>query len=259
MQKNTPELWDALWTDTIKEQDLFNLKKEENSIRWQRIEKIILKEFKEFRGLNVIEVGAGSGTNALLFAKRGAKVTILDYSKNAIKRSKEFFDRHNCEADYLFADALNLPKNLERKYDIAISFGLAEHFIGEKRKRIIKSHFNLIKKNGLVLISVPNKYNFPYRMNKFISELIGTWKFGEEYPFSRKEFLIVAKELEINPLCFLGDSFGNSLKFINPFLILKKLFKIQSKIKKEKGSRLDEYLGYSLIFIGKPNKPTTIN
>jgi 2-polyprenyl-3-methyl-5-hydroxy-6-metoxy-1,4-benzoquinol methylase len=77
MKRNTPQLWDNVWKDTSStEEDAFKFIKEENCIRWQRIEKIVLKEFGSFNNLNVIEIGAGVGTNAALMAKKGAKVTI---------------------------------------------------------------------------------------------------------------------------------------------------------------------------------------
>ena len=73
------------------EQVNYNLIKEENCIRWQRIEKIAIRQFGIFNNLKVIEIGAGVGTNAALMAKRGAKVTILDYSENALLRANYFF------------------------------------------------------------------------------------------------------------------------------------------------------------------------
>jgi 2-polyprenyl-3-methyl-5-hydroxy-6-metoxy-1,4-benzoquinol methylase len=251
MEKNTPELWDNLWKETSEEEDKYNLSREENSIRWQRIEKEIKKNFKDFKNLKVIEVGAGGGTNCLLFAKRKAKVTILDFSKNALKRSKEFFKRNNCKADFILADALKLPKKLEKKYDVSMSFGLVEHFKNDDRKKIIKSHFDLIKDNGLVIISVPNKSNFPYRIHKLIMQSLRLWKFGEEYPYSRKEFRKIADSLKIKKFKFLGDSFFKSFRYINPFLIFKKNKKDLNKIKKEKGSFLDKYFSYTLVFLAK--------
>jgi hypothetical protein len=131
-----------------------------------------------------------------------------------------------------------------------MSFGLSEHFIGKKRYNVIKSHFDLINKKGLVIISVPNKLNPPYRINKFLKNLLRMWEYGEEYPFSRKEFITIARKLGVKKINFIGDSFWKSFRFINPFLIIKKIFKIKTKIRKEKGSFLDPYISYSLVFIG---------
>ena len=63
IDSNTSELWDQFWVkETSPLEDQFYLKKEELGIRWQRIEKIVLKEFGSFEGLKIIEIGSGTGT-----------------------------------------------------------------------------------------------------------------------------------------------------------------------------------------------------
>jgi SAM-dependent methyltransferase len=245
MQPNTPELWDGLWKETSETEDAYRLALEENGVRWQRIEQLILARFGAFKDLRVIEVGAGAGTNALLFGKRGATITILDYSKKALERSKEFFARNRCKAEYILADALALPEELLGQYDVSMSFGLAEHFQGRERTRIIRSHCDLINKSGMTLVSVPNKYNIPYRMFMFASKVSRTWQFGEEYPFSRKELGHICRTIGIPVLRFVGDSFWSSFRFIKLFSLFMK--RDMNVVRKEKGSWLDEYLGYSLV------------
>ena len=65
IEKNTPKLWDNLWgIDISEEEDRLALAKEEKSIRWERIENVVLKEFGSFKDLNILEIGAGSGRTA---------------------------------------------------------------------------------------------------------------------------------------------------------------------------------------------------
>ena len=189
-------------------------------------------------------------------AKKGAKVTILDYSEKALKRSKNFFERNNLSAEFIKEDALELPNNLLSKYDISMSFGLSEHFKNNNRLLINKAHFDLLKKGGISFIAVPHKFNIPYRIYKFLAEITKNWKVGEEYPYSRKEFINICKKLNINIYSFFGDSLWWSFNYINPIVITKKLLKIKdpidlNKIKKEKGTFLDQYLSYSLVLCGK--------
>jgi len=82
MDKNTPDLWNSFWEhNELHQDDLDAVKYEAFTIRWQRIEKIILDKFSTFKGLNVLEIGGGIGTNAVLMAEMGANVSILDYSE----------------------------------------------------------------------------------------------------------------------------------------------------------------------------------
>jgi SAM-dependent methyltransferase len=228
---------------------------EENCIRWQRLEQIVLRRFGRFNGLRVIEIGAGAGTNAALMAARRAQVTILDYSEAALERAREFFRRIDLRAEMICQDALSLPADLRGRYDIAMSFGFTEHFRGEERIRINKAHFDLLRPGGMAFISVPNKYNPPYRIFKFAAELAGVWKVGEEYPYSRRELSRICGQIGITDYGFFGDSFFWSLRFISPVRAVAKILNIKpslsvSRLKKEKGTPIDPYLAYALVLYG---------
>jgi len=255
MKRNTKELWDKIWKNERSiEEDIFNLLSEENGIRWQRIEDIVIKRFGTFNNLEVIEIGAGSGTNAALMAKRGSKVTILDYSDNALKRSQTFFNRNKFQTEFIKQDVLSLSTYLYNKYDISMSFGLAEHFRGSNRAKVIKAHFNILKQGGIAIISVPNRNNIPYRIYKLACEITNKWTVGEEYPFSRDEIRSICRYIGIKDYFFFGDYFFQSFNFINPFILAKvrKIFGLKNlidlkRIKKQKGSFLDQYISYSLV------------
>ncbi len=277
MEDNTSQLWDEFWrTETSPEQDAFDLAKEERDIRWQRIERIVRERFAaagnlesrdepssahdrdapstpgSFADLKVIEIGAGAGTNAALMARRGAKVTVLDYSNSALARSRRFFERNGGVAEFVKADALALPAELCGRFDIAMSFGLTEHFTGEDRPAINLAHLDLLRPGGIAFIAVPNKWNPPYRLYKFISQAIGRWAVGEEHPYSRAEFRrILVKHPDIDHV-FFGDSFAASFHFVNPFKAYRKLRGLPeptdiSRLRRQRGTLLDPYCSYSLV------------
>ena len=261
--ENTPKLWDNLWeTDISEEEDRFALAKEEKSIRWERIENVVLKEFGSFKDLNILEIGAGAGTNSVLMAKKGARVTILDYSEQALQRSQELFRRNQLNAEFTFQDALALPNELLNKYDVSMSFGLTEHFLGADRVNINKAHFQVLREGGISFISVPNKYNLPYRISKYFSQLLGRWKVGMEIPYSRRELRNICQEIGVTEISFFGDSLISSMQFVSPIRIIKKLLKIKEppgniqSIPKEKGTFLDAYLSYAIVFVGKRTAKT---
>jgi len=258
MKENKPQLWNEIWNAPSSiEEDIFNLTKAENCIRWQRIEKIILREFESFNNLKVVEIGSGIGTYAALMAKREAEVTLFDYSENALKRAREFFKRIGLTAKFIKQDALSLSADFLDQYDVSMSFGLAEHFRGTKRIKINKAHFDVLRKGGIAFISVPNKHNPPYRIFKFVAEHTGRWTVGEEYPYSRKELGNICGQIGITRYSFLGESLFASFDFITraPRAIIRKLFKLKSNVgisrKKERGTFLDEYLSYALVVYGK--------
>lgn len=157
MKRNTPLLWDEFWEQEITRKDeIVNIMKVENSIGWQRILKIMLLEFGKFENLKVIEFGAGSGTFSVLMAKLGSHTTLLDYSENALEKAHMLFKSNLFTAEFIKKDALSLEQGLLGKYDVSMSFGLAEHFKGVERVKIIKNHFDVLRKGGMAFISIPN-------------------------------------------------------------------------------------------------------
>lgn len=259
-EKNTPELWDRIWDRSIPlAEDQYHLVKSENSIRWQRIEKRILDQFHDFRNLNVIEIGAGRGINAALFALRGAHVTVMDYSPSALNRCNELFQRIQLKTTRIQGNALAPPEELRGRFDVAMSFGLTEHFLGKDRIQINKSHFDLVKPGGLVIISVPHRNNPPYRIMKILAEVAGRWGVGEEYPYSRGELDAICKEIGQQDYEYFGDSFYESFQFINP--LNKRTFRkwlrlgpptySTENIRKQSGSVFDTPLGYSLVLCAR--------
>ncbi len=67
------------------------------------------------------------------------------------------------------------------------SEGVVEHFRGEFRQEIVDAHSNAVKRGGKVLIIAPNMKCPPYRIGKFLAEKTGTWIYGNEYPYSKRE------------------------------------------------------------------------
>lgn len=262
-QKNSPGLWKRIYTKQphSAEEDWHSLKKLEASVVWQRMEKVIKSRFPSFEKLRVVEVGSGRGEVSALFALRGSEVTLLDYTQAALDKAKLFYgtlaERSNrpLKVNYLLADVLNLPNELIGSFDVAMSFGLSEHFTDAERRALIENHVRLTGSGGISFNSVPNARCIPYRIFKFFAELLGAWSVGEEFPFTRSELrnLAEAQRRSISKDFFIGSSFWESFKFLNPLLPLYYYTGIRPKIRTKKvppqrGTGLDEYLGYALIY-----------
>ncbi len=229
---------------------------EERRVRWQKINRIILDKFGSFKGLNCIEIGAGSGHYSMLFAQRGANVTLLDYSKEALDFCQVVFrdnDINENQVHFIHMDALRIDNSFLNKYDVSMSFGVAEHFKGLDRNKIIKSHYAVLKNEGITFISVPNAYCIPLR----IYQLIMKFKKRdviESYPYSINEFKKNATKCKISNYDFIGSSYIETYNPLSFYRRKKGYIKNISIIKKEKPSHLDKYLGREITFIGKKGK-----
>ncbi len=252
MEKGEQEVWDTFWDAESFKEDLIMLQRVANSVIWERLDKLVVRRFGSFDGLEVLEIGSGVGIYSSLMVGKGARVTLLDYSEAALRRSRAFYKRRGLPARFVKEDALSLPASLLGKFDVSMSFGLAEHFYKQDRVRIIKSHLDALKESGLSIVSVPNRINFPYRLFKLVAERTGMWRIGREEPYSRYELGQICKYLGVRDYGFFGDSLLSSMSFLNPFTLVRKALrpreaKFMPRKRRERGTFLDQYTAYALV------------
>lgn len=248
------ENWTELWKHFDENLMDWRIEKTYKSNKWADISKMVIGKFGGFKKVKVIELGAGTGTFSLCMAQKGAFVTILDYSEDALDLSKKIFKKYNASADFVNANALNLLGKLLSEFDISMSFGLAEHFDGNERIEIIKAHYSVLRPGGMAVISVPNRYNPAYRLWKFILQTTKRWTIGYENPYSFVELKRICEELGIKKYFFISDSFLSSLNYFSPNRLIARLFhrqypNIRKQPKKEIPTILDEYCGAALIVV----------
>lgn len=257
MRENTPQLWDDVWEAAGNvEAPLALLEAEGRTVRWRRMERVMVREFGALEGLQVLEIGAGTGVGAALMAARGANVTLADYSPGALHRARLFFEGCGLQAEFRHLDALALPQELRGSHHISMSFGLAEHFLGDARTRIIAAHFEVLKEGGLTFISVPNRWNLPYRFFKFAAERTGRWRVGEEHPFSRAELRAICRGIGVANCSFLGESLLESARFLAPTRAKLWWDRLRCRLglpraRMVPGTPLDAYLSYALVMYAR--------
>jgi 2-polyprenyl-3-methyl-5-hydroxy-6-metoxy-1,4-benzoquinol methylase len=257
---NTAEQWGRLWHDAPRrlKELRFSVEKAEKSLIWSSIRESLGEV--HITSLSTIEIGAGAGTISAVFARHGAHVTVLDYSQEALEANAALFESFGLKQESLLANALNLPTSLLGRFDVAMSFGLAEHFEAGDRTKIIKAHFDLLRPGGLAIIEVPNRHCWPYRIWKARRELLGKWHFGLEIPYSRTEISTICRAIGIKNFYITGSPFIASFDFVIPIArwkrsIEKRILKDKrfdpNRIVQERTGLLGAYLGYALVLIAR--------
>ena len=86
----------------------------------------IIKYLKTGLSPNILEVGCGMGTDALMFAREGFKVTGLDITPAHLVLAEKLFNLYNARGTFLEgnAEALPFPDNT---FDCVYSFGVLHH------------------------------------------------------------------------------------------------------------------------------------
>ena len=201
--------WDAQWR--VEPLDPAAVEAEARTPRWRAQERLVRARCGGFDGLEVVELGAGRGLNALLYGQRGARVTLVDLSMFVLEQAGELFGRLGVEAELVEGDVFDLPELVRDRFDVSMSFGLAEHFLGDRRRKVVAAHLEALRPGGLALLGVPNRYAPAYRLWKAALEARGTWPLGTEEPFSARELAGLARSAGGRPLPPEYGSFVGSL------------------------------------------------
>lgn len=241
------QVWDRLWryTPSTAKDDVL-LARERRSPRWSFIVDRLERTFGAIAGLNTVELGSGRGDLSVLLAQRGARVTLLDASDEALDQARRRFDRLGLSARFARADLLSTPDAWRGRFDVAVSSGVIEHFRNVDRTRALRAHWEVLREGGAAIVSVPNAWCPPYRLWKFYLQLRGWWPYGLELPYSRRELTRRARDvgfgrLEARCVGFwqsVGDHWGRSLLGRGPDWV-------------DRPSLLDKTMGMSVLFFGR--------
>src|ERR687886_2516721 len=190
--------WDAQWR--VEPLDPAAAEAEERTPRWRAQERLVRGRLGGFDGLRAIEIGAGRGLNGLLYARRGADVTLLDEARLPLEQARALYGAHGVAFEAVEADVFDLPGELRGAFDVAMSFGLCEHFLGERRRAVVAAHLEPLRQGGVAFIGVPNRLAPAYRLWKGVMTRRGTWSLGTEEPFTAAELRSIAREVGGQPL-----------------------------------------------------------
>jgi SAM-dependent methyltransferase len=100
---------------------------------------------------SILDVGCGTGENALFFASRGQKVTGIDFLEEPIQRAKQKAADRGLSATFLVLDALAL-KDLPELFDSVIDSGLFHVLSDDHRKRYVEGLATVLKPGGRLFL-----------------------------------------------------------------------------------------------------------
>ncbi len=112
---------------------------------------IATAEKGEIRGPTVLDVGCGSGDNAIYLASRGFEVTGVDFSAKAISIAKQKAANAKVAVTFLTLDALKIG-TLDKRFDTVIDFGLFHNLGDADRRRYVRALSEVCVSNGQFLM-----------------------------------------------------------------------------------------------------------
>src|SRR5699024_11081224 len=118
-------------------------------------------EFSGHAGEELLEIGAGLGTDLAQFAAHGARVTDVDLSAGHLERAQENFRVRGLSGTFVHHDAEDLPCPDDR-FDVVYSNGVIHHT--RHTGRIVDEMFRVLKPGGRVITMVYAENSWYYWM-----------------------------------------------------------------------------------------------
>lgn len=100
---------------------------------------------------NALDLGCGTGTNAVAMARRGWKVTGVDFAGGAIRRARRKAAQAGVAADFLVADVSDLS-GLSGPYDYALDLGCLHGLPERQRAGYAAGLARLVRPGGLYML-----------------------------------------------------------------------------------------------------------
>jgi ubiquinone/menaquinone biosynthesis C-methylase UbiE len=106
-------------------------------------------------GKKVLDIASGEGYGSNILANYAEKVTGVDISSEAIAHAQKVYHRNNLE--YIQGNATKIPLT-DKSIDVVVSFETIEHL--EEQERMMEEICRVIKTEGILIISSPDKYYY---------------------------------------------------------------------------------------------------
>ena len=107
---------------------------------------IELEKQNKLKG-KILDVGCGTGENALFLAQKGYELYGIDLSSTAIKKAHQKCTERNLKATFKTHDALKLDQ-LGGVFDVALDCGLFHCFTDTERSIFVEQLYNVLTPQG---------------------------------------------------------------------------------------------------------------
>lgn len=205
----------------------------------------IAANFESARGLKVLEIGCGLGTDGAQFAEAGADYTGVDLTEAAVELARQRFELFDLKGKFQTADAENLDF-ADESFDLVYSHGVLHH-TPETEKAIREIH-RVLRPGGRAVVMLYHRGSYNYRVNISVLRRAGAqllkWEpgiklvhriTGEPLDSLREHanLLKTEKEFYLKPAEFLSqntDGAGNPLARVYSRSEARELFKDFSEV-----------------------------
>lgn len=129
-----------------------------------------MARFGSHSSQSVLEIGCGTGTDALQFAKAGATVTAIDASRRSLEIARGRFALYEATGRFLQADAEALPFP-DNQFDFAYSHGVLHHT--PHPEEAVREILRVLKPSGEALVMLYHRHSYNYILDIMVLRRMG--------------------------------------------------------------------------------------
>lgn len=114
-------------------------------------------------GKSVLDIASGEGYGSSFLAQKAKQVFGVDISAETVSWAKNAYPFKNLT--FIEGSCSNIPVPGQYVFDVIVSFETIEHICAEEQSLFLKEIMRLLKPDGLLIISTPNKFLYSDRDN----------------------------------------------------------------------------------------------
>ena len=178
MRVSTPGHWQRFWeqADRLELDDVYGT----DGRMVREITGIFAGDAQGLRGRRILEVGAGTGRDAVALAAAGAQVVTIDYVPGSLGLTQKAAAQARADVTAVCGDGLTMPFP-EGTFDVVFHQGLLEHF--REPGFLLHENVRVLKPGGYLVVDVPQTFHY-YTLGKQLLIALNRWFAGWETQFT---------------------------------------------------------------------------
>ncbi len=202
------EYWDAVWADDKLPEAINPRAAGLHNLYNRRVDAFLRQAFVSLdtTGKKLVEIGcARSAWLPYLAREFGFRISGLDYSEHGCEQARRILSRSGVAGEIICADVSAPPAGLLGAFDVAISFGVVEHF--HDTTGCLRALAAFLKPDGMLITQIPNMTGLIGRLQR----LTNPATYEVHVPLTRDQLLIAHEQAGLRVACcdyFLSTGFG---------------------------------------------------